>query len=364
MLLAVASIGMAASLPQSRPIRPEVGSDRTITFRLAAPNAQRVEVSLEGSGNLALAKGDDGLWTVTTKPLEPDLYGYTYSVDGVATLDPNNPRITPNLIWVGNLILVPGKPPAVWEARDVPRGELHQRFYKSAIIGDRRDYFVYTPPGYREGKSKLPVLYLLHGFSDTANGWTSVGNAHVILDNLLADGKIKPMVVVMPLGYGVPDFASPGGRAFDDRRLVTENFTKFRDALMKEVRPQVEAAYRVSTKREDRAIAGLSMGGAESLFVGLANLDAFGAVGAFSAGGLPATRPEEAFPDLDAKKANSLKVFWMACGTGDSLIGFQRGFAAWLKEKGVRVLTKETPGGHEWRLWRRYLAEFAAKLFR
>ncbi|MCW5943225.1 MAG: hypothetical protein KIS66_13410 [Fimbriimonadaceae bacterium] len=362
-VLAVASMGMAPQ-PQSRPVRPEVAPDRTVTFRLAAPNARKVEVNLEGTGNLSLVKGDDGVWTATTKALAPDLYGYTYSVDGVAILDPNNPRIKPNLIWVGNLILVPGNPPEVWETRDVPRGEVHQRFYRSAIIGDRRDYFVYTPPGYRQGKTKLPVLYLLHGFSDTANGWTAVGNAHVILDNLIADGKAKPMVVVMPLGYGVPDFATPGGRNFGDRSLVMENYTKFRDALLQEVRVQVEADYRVSAKREDRAIAGLSMGGAESLFVGLGNLDTFGYVGAFSSGGLAANRPEEAFPHLDVKKANTLKVFWMACGTEDSLIGFQRGFASWLKEKGVKVETKETPGGHEWRLWRRNLAEFAAKLFR
>lgn len=352
------------SLPaQSTVVSPEVQKDGRITFRLLSPKAEKVEVSIEGNGNVTLTKDDKGLWTGTSKPLRPDIYGYTFSVDGVPTLDPSNPAIKPNLIWVGNMATVPGSPPEAWEVQDVPHGELHRHFYKSGVIGDQRDYFVYTPPGYRSGKGKLPVLYLFHGYSDMANGWTEVGKAHVIMDNLIAQGKAKPMLVVMTLGYGVPDFAKPGGKAFGDRDLTLQNFTKFREALLKEVIPSVEKDYRVSSKREDRAVAGLSMGGAESLFVGLTNLDKFAYIGAFSSGGFPADKPEELLPDLDPKKTNELKAFWMACGTDDGLIGFQRGFADWLKGKGIKVATQEAPGGHVWMLWRRDLAQFAGMLF-
>lgn len=349
---------------QGRIVSPEVHSDRTVTFRLRAPNAQKVELSLEGAPSQAMTKGADGTWSVRTKALAPDIYGYSFNVDGTGMLDPLNPKMKPNLIWPGNLVTVSGSPAEDWEVQDVPHGEVSHHFYRSKTIGDQRDYLVYTPPGYRTGKSKLPVLYLLHGYSDTAVGWTEVGKANVILDNLIAKRKAKPMVVVMPLGYGVPDFASPGGRAFGDRKLTTENFVKFREALLSEVIPQVEKDYRISPKREDRAIAGLSMGGAETLFTGLNHPDKFAYVGAFSSGGLPANEPAEVFPTVTGASTKGIRVLWMACGTEDGLIGFQRGFATWLKGKGVAVETKETPGGHVWMLWRRNLAEFAGRIFR
>ncbi len=339
---------------------PEVHPDRTVSFRLRAPNALKVELGIEGSSPLAMSKGEGGVWTVTTKPLVPDIYGYNFWVDGTTTLDPLNPAMKPNLIWPSNLLLIPGN--QLWETREVPHGSIHRHFYKSSEIGDERDFFVYTPPGYAISKGKLPVLYLLHGYSDTANGWTDIGKAHVILDNLIAEKKTKPMVVVMPLGYGVPDLAS-AQRGFGDRKLVIENFSKFTEALVREVVPSVEKEYRVSGKREDRAIAGLSMGGAESLYAGLLHLESFGSIGAFSTGGLPPDSPTEIFSHIDVEKAKHLSVFWMACGTDDSLIGFQRSFSGWLKEQGVRVETKETPGGHVWMLWRRNLAEFSQKLF-
>lgn len=357
--------GTLAMTAAQGPLRsPVVNSDHSVTFNLRAPNAKEVQVSLEGNPALKLSKNSQGDWTGTTKPLEPDLYGYSFSVDGQTVLDPLNPETKPNLIWPSNLLTVPGSPQRVWEVQDVPHGTVHHHFYKSAIIGDQRDFFVYTPPSYTTSKAKLPVLYLLHGYSDTAVGWTEVGKAHIILDNLIAQGKAKPMIVVMTLGYGIPGFASPNGSGFNQPGRVRENYTKFTAALLKEVIPAVESTYRASAKREDRAIAGLSMGGAESLFTGLGNLDTFSAVGAFSSGGLPANKPEELFPNLDPKKVNTLKHFFMACGTDDGLIGFQRGFTGWLKEKGVKVQTKETPGGHVWMLWRRNLAEFASMIFK
>jgi enterochelin esterase-like enzyme len=358
-------VSMTDSTVQARIISPEVHPDRTVTIRYRAPGATKVEVGIEGTDNVPMVKDSDGVWSYTTKPLVPDIYGYTIVVDGNSQLDPQNPLIKPNLIWVGNMVKVPGNPPDAWEVQDVPHGELHRHFYKSHIIGDQRDYFVYTPPGYRPtaGK-KYPVLYLLHGFSDTANGWTSVGMAHVIMDNLIAQGKAKPMLIVMTLGYGVPDFASPGGRAFGDRRLTLESFTKFRDALLTEVVPMIEREYRTLTKREDRAIAGLSMGGAESLFVGLNNLDKFAYIGAFSSGGLPADKPEDALLNLSATEAHKLKAFYISCGKEDGLIGFHRGFTSWLKGKGIDFDAVETPGRHVWMLWRRNLIAFSGMLFK
>ncbi len=343
---------------------PQVNPDRTVTFRLKSPNAAKVELSLDGQPSLVLTKGDDGVWSGTSKALKPNIYGYAFNVDGTTVLDPQNPTTNPNLIWPSNSVTIPGTPPEVWEVQDVPHGRLHRHFYKSGIIGDQRDFFVYTPPGMDAKSAKLPVLYLLHGYSDIAVCWTAVGKADVILDNLIAQGKAKPMVVVMTLGYGVPGFASPGSNAFGNRALVKENYSKFTEALLKEVIPMVQANYKVSTKRSDRAIAGLSMGGAESLLTGLNHLDQFGAVGAFSAGGFPAQDPMEVLPGFDVAKANQLRPLWMACGTDDGLIGFQRGFSEWLKGKGVKVVTKETSGGHVWQLWREYLAEFAGMIFR
>jgi enterochelin esterase family protein len=341
-----------------------VQSDGSIRFEVKAPNAKVVRLNLEGSDPVPMVKGTGGVWSYTTAPLTPDLYGYTFDVDGVSTLDPNNPSFKPNLIWQSNMILVPGTPPQPWEVQDVPHGNVTEHFYKSGVIGDQRDYFVYTPPGYNPKENKkYPVLYLLHGYSDTAIGWTAVGKAQVILDNLIAAKKAKPMVIVMPLGYGVPDFASPRGPGFSNPGRVKNNFDNYRTALLTEVIPQVESDYRVFKDRKNRAIAGLSMGGAETLYVGLNNLDKFAYVGAFSTGGLSGNFDED-FPGLTAAAANrALKVFSVSCGTDDGLISFNRNLVTWLKGKNIKVDQIETPGRHAWMVWRRNLIEYSQKLF-
>ena len=361
--LLVLAASMSVIQGQKPVISPEVHGDKSITFRFVSPNAKAVTVGLEGNGNVTLTKNDAGVWEGTSKPLRPDIYGYTFSVDGQATYDPLNPVIKVNMIYVGNMVTVHGTPPELWEVQNVPHGQLTEHFYKSGIIGDERNYLVYTPPGYIGGKGNLPVLYLLHGFSDMANGWSIVGKAHVIMDNLIAQQKIKPMMVVMTLGYGVPDFVTRGSN-FRDPERTTKNFTLFRKALIEEVMPMVEKNYRASKKQTDRAIAGLSMGGAETLLTGLNNPDKFAYVGAFSSGGLPAGKPETFFANVNGESTKNTKVIWMSCGTGDGLIGFQRGFADWLTKRGVKVKTNETTGGHEWLLWRRNLAEFAQMIFK
>jgi len=346
-------------------VSPEVHSDNRVVFRLSAPNAREVAVAIEGSGNpLPMQKDDQGVWSVTSDPLTPDFYGYSFQVDGVGMLDPSNYRIKPNFLYRGNEVHVPGSVSLTWETNDVPYGELHHHFYKSGVVGDRRDYYVYTPSGYDpRGKQSYPVLYLLHGYSDDASGWSAVGRANVILDNLIATGKAKPMIIVMPLGYGEPKILEPNSGAFRDRSITERNFDQFREALITEVIPRVESEYRVNKDRTARAIAGLSMGGSESLLTGLNTLDRFAWIGAFSSGGFTPEFDKE-FPNLDAKSNSQIKLLWIACGTEDRLIGINRDFRKWLASKSVAHVDIETPGMHTWMVWRRNLTDFAQLLFR
>jgi enterochelin esterase-like enzyme len=346
-------------------LTPEVHSDDSVTFRFRAPNAQVVKLAREGAEPLAMQKDDSGVWTVNTPPLPPDYYGYSIIVDSQRSIDPYNPLLKPNLLSTENMVHVPGPPSLPWELNDVPHGVIHHHFYRSAVANDDRAFFVYTPPGYDpSSKTKYPVLYLLHGYSDDASGWTAVGRANIILDNLIAQGKAKPMIVVMPLGYGTMEMIRIGwGGLFNHPEVHAQNFSKFREALLTEVMPKVESEYRVLNDRESRAIAGLSMGGSESLINGLNSLDKFAWVGSFSAGGLPQPY-EKDFPALDAKANQQLRLLWIACGTEDRLITANRNFREWLKSKGIDHTDIETPGMHTWMVWRRNLAAFAPLLFK
>ncbi|HXY11561.1 MAG TPA: alpha/beta hydrolase-fold protein [Terriglobales bacterium] len=361
----VSSILVAAQ--QHRPallVSPEVHADGSVTFRFHAPNAVAVKLDREGAEPVAMHKDDQGVWSVTTAPLDPDYYGYSIIVDGVRSLDPLNPLLVPNLIDPGNAVHVPGPASLPWEVNDVPRGEVHHHFYRSAVAGDDRDYYVYTPPSYDPtAKKTYPVLYLLHGFSDDASGWTAVGYGNVILDNLIAQGKAKTMIVVMPLGYGTMEFVRMGWGVWDHTNMRDKNLTRFRNTLLTEVMPRVESEYRIAQDRSSRAIAGLSMGGTESLLTGLNNLDKFAWIGAFSSGGIPDDF-QTSFPSLDAKANQRIRLLWIACGTEDDLITKNRSFKQWLKSKGVQHTDIETPGQHTWMVWRRNLTEFAGLLFR
>ncbi|HZT39411.1 MAG TPA: alpha/beta hydrolase-fold protein [Bryobacteraceae bacterium] len=363
-LFVVTSAAMFAQPQQPRPIvSPEVHSDRTVTFRFRAPNAKEVLLSREGAQRQPMQKDDEGVWTITTEPLQPDYYGYSFVADGVSLLDPVNHLMKPNLLNPTSMVHVPGSGEP-WEIAAVPHGEVHHHFYHSDVIGDDRDFYVYTPPGYDPTAKKLyPVLYLLHGYSDDASAWTAVGRANVILDNLIAQGKAKPMLIVMTLGYGAPEIVSTNrASAFRDPSLTKRNYDRFREALFTEVMPRIEKEYRVIKDRNSRAIAGLSMGGAESLYTGLNALDRFAYVGAFSAGGLSGDYAAN-FPKLDEKANSQLKLLWIACGTDDRLIEPNRKFREWLTSKGVKHTDIETPGAHVWMVWRRNLAAFAPLLF-
>jgi enterochelin esterase-like enzyme len=344
-------------------VTPEVHPDNSVTFRFSAPNAQDVKLEREGAEPVAMQKDDQGVWSVTTASLAPDYYGYSILVDGVRMLDPYNHLLVPNLLTPDNAVHVPG-PGLSWEVTDVPQGEIHHHFYKSAVAGDDRDYYVYTPAGYdATAKKAYPVLYLLHGFSDDASGWTAVGHANVILDNLIAQGKAKPMIVVMPLGYGTMEMIRLGWGAWGHNDVRMKNFANFTQALLTEVMPKAESEYRIAKDRNSRAIAGLSMGGSESLLTGLNNLDKFAWVGAFSSGGIPEDFDKN-FPGLDAKANQQIRLLWVACGTEDRLITVNRKFRDWLKTKNIQHTDIETPGMHTWMVWRRNLTEFTPLLFR
>lgn len=345
-------------------VSPEVAGDGRVTFRLRAPNVKEVLLNLEGGGDTPMQKDDQGVWSLTVGPLTPDYYGYGFIADGTMVIDPSTPLMKPNLLFTESMVHVPGPSTLPWELNNIPHGIVRHHFYHSAVVGDDRDFYVYTPPGYDENeKEKYPVLYLLHGFSDAADGWVSAGRTNVIMDNLIQQGKVKPMLVVMPLGYGAPEVLKLGFGSFQHEELKNRNFARFTDALLGEVIPQVEKAYRVKTDARSRAIAGLSMGGSESLLTGLNHRDKFAYVGAFSSGGL-SEKFDDDFPGLDAKANAQLRVLWIACGTGDGLIDINRKFREWLKTKGVQHTDIETPGQHTWMVWRRNLAEFSGLLFR
>lgn len=368
-LCCLAAAQQAKAAPAQTPKRPpsldtpEVHSDNRVTFRFLAPNAQEVKLAREGAEQVAMQKDDKGVWTVNTAPLPPDYYGYSIIVDGVRSIDPFNPLLKPNLLSTENMVHVQGPPSLPWETNDVPRGEVHHHFYRSTVANDQRDFYVYTPPGYDPAaKTTYPVLYLLHGYSDDASGWTAVGRANVILDNLIARGKAKPMIVVMPLGYGTMEIIRLGWGAWDHTDVRDRNFSNFREALLTEVMPKIESEYRVASDRNSRAIAGLSMGGSESLLTGLNNLDKFAWIGAFSSGGIP-DEFEKDFPGLDAKANQQIRLLWIACGTEDRLITLNRNLREWMKSKGIQHTDIETPGMHTWMVWRRNLADFAGLLF-
>jgi enterochelin esterase family protein len=361
--LLVTVLGLAGPASAQRLVSPDVQSAGRVIFRLKAPEAKDVLVHCEGVKASRMQKDDQGVWSLTSEPLEPDIYAYSFAVDGVRCTDPGNPLLKYNLLNTDSQVRVPGPASLPWEINDVPHGQLHRHFYHSAIAADDRDFYVYTPPGYEPGFGKrFPVLYLLHGFSDDATAWVGVGCANIILDNLIARKQAKPMIIVMPLGYGTMEVVRAGWGGARWGALWQENLDKFRQTLLDEVMPQVEKAYRVLPTAKARAIAGLSMGGSESLLVGLNALDRFAWIGAFSSGGL-GTNLDAQFPSLDEKANAHLRLLWIGCGEQDGLFSANQKLSEWLKSKGLRHTWVQAPGQHSFRIWRRFLAQSAPLLF-
>jgi enterochelin esterase family protein len=374
-------------------VSPEVAPDGKVTFRLRAPNAKEVYVSgigqpaappapgTRGGGpRLDMQKNEQGVWSATTaESLPPGIYQYTFNVDGMRIPDPANNRFQTGFNSASSSrVVVPG---GLWSpAPGLARGATTRHFFHSTLAGDDRDFWVYTPAGYdARRKEPYPVFFLLHGLGDEANSWIENGAANTILDNLIAQGKAKPMVMVNTLGYGYPN--GPAGAM---REGMLENFSKI---VLQEVLPLVEKTYNVGRTPALRAIAGLSMGGAEATFTGLNHLDTFGYVGSFSGayvmwpGVMPAGPPpgpaapgprqiskeaiDKVFPALDQKANARIELLWITCGTADGLVAVNRTFRDWLDAKGVTNTYIEVPDvGHVWPFWRQNLADFAPLLFR
>ena len=346
------------------PVSPEVHPDRTVTFRLYAPKA--AEVVLMGSPGILeaikepkpLQKDDKGVWSLTVGPLDPGFYTYGYAIDGGLRMpDPTNPDLELRRWGATSMFIVPGNEKAVFEERPVRHGTVHVNFYDSEQLKTPRMFYVYTPPGYETGSQKYPVLYLLHGNGQIEASWTWTGKANVILDNLIADGKAKPMIVVMPYGHVPREIKSaPNTPAPTNDPLAIEK------ELMTAVRPLVESKYRVLTDRKQRAIAGLSMGAAQSLSIGLHNLDHFAYIGAFS-GGPNRNEWDKMDPNILNQK---LKVLWIGSGREDKTVSFSsiQSFADSLTEKKVKHVFNPSGGGHSWPNWQVYLSKYAPLLFR
>ena len=373
--------------PHSDLVSVEVLPDNRVTFRIYAPKATEVLIEGDwihqglGSGG-PLAKDDEGIWSLTVGPLPPDFYTYTFTVDGVRTIDPQNTTIKPGNNRLENVFLVPGKEVAFSETRPVPHGQVRIVWYDSPALGGARSMRVYTPPGYNANEETYPVFYLIHGGGDNDAGWTTIGRANFILDNLLAESKIEPMIVVMPNGsvprkgrHRLVGAERTDPSAIKQRiEMIAASHDMFVEDLLQTIIPTVERMFRVRTDRESRAIAGLSMGGAETLRVAPSNLDKFATIGVFSMGLQvgPEAGVNTDFEDrnaaffADPDHTNQLlKLFWIGAGENDQTVtDGPRRLSATLTRHGIKHTFNETSGGHTWINWRRYLRDFAQLLFR
>jgi enterochelin esterase family protein len=336
-------------------VSPEVHADRTVTLRITAPKAADVTLICDWlDGAQKLTKADDGTWSITLGPLAPSTYIYSFNVDGVATTDPVNPRIKLRARGAASLVEVPSESPGVQEVCDVPHGTVEVNWQKSSILGETRRLLVYTPPGYTaDTASRYPVLLLLHGSNDTSDGWTSVGNVNFIADNLIAEKKMMPMVIVMPNFYSL----SPGHGG-------TGNATVYK-YLLEEVLPMIESKYRIAAGRENRAVAGMSLGANQSLDLFFNHFDLFSSVGAFSAASYGQLETAHAAFLADPKGTNAkIGVFWIGCGRQDPthFDGSQR-VGEVLAAHQINHVWRPTEGMHNYALWRDYLAEFLPLLF-
>jgi enterochelin esterase-like enzyme len=329
---------------------PEVHADHSITFRVFAHNAQRVSLDAQFlSSPLAMTKDTTGIWSVTVPPVIPDIYPYSFWIDSIQINDPNNTLLFANERFKHSLVDVPGNQPLIHDLQNVPHGKISYRYYKSTSLGRVRTLVIYTPPGFdMNGKTKYPVLYLIHGGSDTEETWTKVGHANLIADNLIAQGKAVPMIIVMPYGNVRPN-AMP-------------EFTK---DVVNDVIPFVEANYPVLTDSKHRAVAGFSVGGGQTLNIGLTNTDLVAYICSYA----PYTATEEFSRNFtnyapDAALINSrLKLFTLSVGKSDFLYDSVRQNAVLFKEKGLKPELYIVEGGHTWMNCKQYLAKTLQQLF-
>jgi enterochelin esterase-like enzyme len=369
---------------------PEVGPDRRVTFRIFAPTAQTVELrspgDIPGVGGRGVAppqltKDADGVWARTFGPVPAGAYRYVFVVNGVPVVDARNPNTSQTNTTVYSLAVVPGSD--VFDTKNVPHGAVASVHYNSTALGGIRRMHVYTPPGYEMNRERYPVLYLLHGAGDVDDSWTSVGRAGFILDNLIAANKAKPMIVVMPAGHVNGAGAALGGTvpaaAAQGMPGIGAGPDPFANDFMTDLMPYIEKNYRVLTDRQSRAIAGLSMGGNQTLNIAIPHLEKFSYIGVFSSGIISGSRgappPPENTPFGEAwEKQNlaaldnaatkrGLNLLWLSTGKEDGLIATTRSTVDLLKKHGFKPVFIESEGAHTWLNWRDYLAAFAPQLF-
>ncbi|MEI6714054.1 MAG: alpha/beta hydrolase-fold protein [Verrucomicrobiota bacterium] len=357
-ILSSSAQGQAPKTPWVRPaplISPEVQASGDVMVRFRAPKASDVKVAGQFGATTNLTKDEQGIWSVLLRQVPAGVHEYHFVVDGLSVLDAQNSFVKPQRYPSSSVMHVPANPPALWDWQEIPHGTLHIHEYHSKALGKMRRVFVYTPPG-AEGAGPLPVLYLSHGNGDNEATWTTHGKAHWILDALIAQKKSQLMILVMPDAHAVP----PRGGVFEEYSV--DNTEAYCRELVEDVIPLVESNYKVNAAPAARAFAGLSMGGHHAFSVALNLHEKFAYVGAFSA-----VPPEPKFVagGLDDPEATNkdLKLFWSACGKKDFLRERNEDFNTLLKQKGIRFEFVETEGDHSWPVWRRYLAEFAPKLF-
>ena len=373
-----AALAMAQTQPPPDTlVSPEVHSDRRVTFRIRAPKAS--EVTFFGDWmpigtQEKMTKNADGVWGVTLGPIAPSIYIYAFTVDGMTIADPVNPRIKLRARTSASLVEVPSDPASLPEARDVPHGTVRREWYVSKTTGETRRIFVYTPPGYDQSGLRYPVLYLQHGYGEDEAGWADQGHENFILDNLIAAHKAKPMIIVNENGQPGPSFQPPPPPQAGSkpppvgqvaRYFMNERYETFDRVISGDLISFIDTNFRTVADREHRAIAGLSMGGAQALRIGLHHLDQFAYIGAFS----PAIDITDTTKDYDEGLANptrldqQLRLLWIGIGSDDFLFAPVKESHATLEKAGITHVWVESSGAHVWTVWRRYLADFAPRLF-
>ena len=365
---------------------PQVNDDKSVTFRLVAPQADTVQVTgdflpsvkvdtpmgkVDGPGKALLSKNEEGVWTYTTSVLAPELYNYAFIVDGFKTTDPANPFLIRDVASVTNIFIVPGEQADLYRVQDVPHGTVASRWYDAKDLGFDRKLSVYTPPGYETSAAEYPVLYLLHGAGGDEEAWLSLGRAAQILDNLIAQGKAEPMLVVMPNG-NVGQDAAPGAGSdgfYTPQFMTPETMNGKYEAQFMDIVSFIEANYRVKADKAHRAIAGLSMGGYHSMHISRFYPDTFDYVGLFSAAIIPREDKSDkgVYANFDetlkAQNENGYQLYWIGIGKTDFLYEANTAFRKQLDQMDMPYEYMETEGGHIWRNWRVYLSEFVPLLF-
>jgi enterochelin esterase family protein len=307
-----------------------------------------------------MTRGTDGVWTFTSPPLEPTVHLYFFTLDGLNIADPVNPVVKLRTRTSGSLVEVPGTPTPIWQLQQVPRGSVDFNWHRSAAYNDEHQFAVYLPPGYRSGSARYPVLYLVHGGGDIFSSWVYPGAANVILDNLIAQKKSVPMIVVMPYnGSNYPQLPLEQGTP------ANVSSSRFEQYLTKELIPYIDANYRTLADRKNRAMAGLSAGGGATFNAGLKHTELFSQFGFFSSGAITGEAASR-YPELASAKAaeGKLDLIWISYGNQDPNYKGAEAFHAALAKNGVKHTYVTRDGGHVWPVWRWSLAEFAPLLFR